>query len=131
MQVLGAPLAFIGKRAAQALLVMLAIVVIAFAVKGALGDLLREIMGCSAPMCARHIALALVRASLGGETLGRLAVPLLVLVIGLAEWPDFARTARAATPLKRPKTMSVPRALSAQATRPSSVGISCPISSRR
>jgi peptide/nickel transport system permease protein len=38
-----------------------------------------------------------VRAGLGGETLGRLAVPLLVLVIGLAEWPTFARTARAAT----------------------------------
>jgi peptide/nickel transport system permease protein len=43
------------------------------------------------------IALALVRAGLGGETLGDLAVPLLVLVIGLAEWPYFARTARAAT----------------------------------
>jgi peptide/nickel transport system permease protein len=43
------------------------------------------------------IALALVRAGLGGETLGRLAVPLLILVIGLAEWPYFARTARAAT----------------------------------
>jgi len=43
------------------------------------------------------IALALVRAGLGGETLGRLAVPLLVLVIGIAEWPYFARTARAAT----------------------------------
>jgi peptide/nickel transport system permease protein len=43
------------------------------------------------------IALALVRAGLGGETLGNLAVPLLVLVIGLAEWPYFARTARAAT----------------------------------
>ena len=43
------------------------------------------------------IALALVRAGLGGEMLGRLAVPLLVLVIGLAEWPYFARTARAAT----------------------------------
>jgi peptide/nickel transport system permease protein len=43
------------------------------------------------------IALALVRAGFGGETLGNLAVPLLVLVIGLAEWPYFARTARAAT----------------------------------
>jgi peptide/nickel transport system permease protein len=43
------------------------------------------------------IALALMRAGLGGETLGRLAVPLVVLVIGLAEWPYFARTARAAT----------------------------------
>ena len=43
------------------------------------------------------IALALVRAGLGGEMLGRLAVPLLMLVIGLAEWPYFARTARAAT----------------------------------
>ena len=43
------------------------------------------------------IVLALVRAGLGGETLGRLAVPLLVVVIGLAEWPYFARAARAAT----------------------------------
>lgn len=43
------------------------------------------------------IALALVRAGLGGETLGAYAVPLIVLVIGLAEWPAFARTARAAT----------------------------------
>jgi peptide/nickel transport system permease protein len=43
------------------------------------------------------IVLVLVRASLGGETLGRLAVPLLVLVIGFAEWPYFARTTRAAT----------------------------------
>jgi peptide/nickel transport system permease protein len=43
------------------------------------------------------IALALTRAALGGEVLGRLAVPLVVLVIGLAEWPYFARTARAAT----------------------------------
>ncbi len=43
------------------------------------------------------IALALVRAGLGGETLGAYAVPLIVLVIGIAEWPVFARTARAAT----------------------------------
>jgi len=43
------------------------------------------------------IALALFRASLGGENLSRYAVPLLVVVIGLAEWPYFARTARAAT----------------------------------
>ena len=43
------------------------------------------------------IVMALFRAGLGGEALSRLAVPLLVLVIGLAEWPIFARTARAAT----------------------------------
>lgn len=43
------------------------------------------------------IALALVRAGLGGATLGEYAVPLIVLVIGIAEWPVFARTARAAT----------------------------------
>jgi peptide/nickel transport system permease protein len=49
------------------------------------------------------IALALVRAGLGGETLGRFAVPLLVLVIGLAEWPVFARTARAATQVEAAK----------------------------
>ncbi len=49
------------------------------------------------------IALALVRAGLGGETLGQFAVPLLVLVIGLAEWPVFARTARAATQVEAAK----------------------------
>ncbi|MGC2409853.1 MAG: ABC transporter permease [Methyloceanibacter sp.] len=49
------------------------------------------------------IALALVRAGLGGDTLGRFAVPLLVLVIGLAEWPYFARTARAATQVEAAK----------------------------
>jgi len=43
------------------------------------------------------IALALYRAGFGGESLSRYAVPLLVIVIGLAEWPYFARTARAAT----------------------------------
>jgi peptide/nickel transport system permease protein len=43
------------------------------------------------------IVMALFRAGLGGEALSRFAVPLLVLVIGLAEWPIFARTARAAT----------------------------------
>lgn len=43
------------------------------------------------------IVMALFRAGLGGETLSRYAVPLLVVVIGLAEWPFFARTARAAT----------------------------------
>jgi peptide/nickel transport system permease protein len=43
------------------------------------------------------IVMALFRAGLGGEALNRFAVPLLVLVIGLAEWPVFARTARAAT----------------------------------
>ena len=49
------------------------------------------------------IALALVRAGLGGETLGEFAVPLVVLVIGLAEWPVFARTARAATQVEAAK----------------------------
>ncbi len=43
------------------------------------------------------IVMALFRAGLGGEALSAFAVPLLVLVIGLAEWPVFARTARAAT----------------------------------
>jgi len=42
------------------------------------------------------IVMALFRAGLGGEALTRFAVPLLVLVIGIAEWPIFARTARAA-----------------------------------
>jgi len=43
------------------------------------------------------IVMALVRAGLGSDALSHFAVPLLVLVIGLAEWPIFARTARAAT----------------------------------
>ena len=43
------------------------------------------------------IVLALFRAGLGGEMLSQFAVPVLVLVIGFAEWPYFARTARAAT----------------------------------
>lgn len=40
------------------------------------------------------IALALVQNAFGAEKFGTLAVPMLVLVIGLAEWPHFARTAR-------------------------------------
>lgn len=42
------------------------------------------------------VAMALVRAGLGGAALSVFAVPLLVVVIGLAEWPIFARTTRAA-----------------------------------
>jgi peptide/nickel transport system permease protein len=49
------------------------------------------------------IALALFRAGLGGESLSTYAVPLLVIVIGLAEWPYFARTARAATQVETAK----------------------------
>jgi peptide/nickel transport system permease protein len=49
------------------------------------------------------IALALFRAGLGGENLSRFAVPLLVVVIGLAEWPYFARTTRAATQVEAAK----------------------------
>jgi peptide/nickel transport system permease protein len=49
------------------------------------------------------IALALFRAGLGGESLTRFAVPLLVVVIGLAEWPYFARTARAAIQVEAAK----------------------------
>jgi peptide/nickel transport system permease protein len=49
------------------------------------------------------IALALFRATFGGESLGRFAVPLLAVVIGLAEWPYLARTARAATQVEAAK----------------------------
>jgi peptide/nickel transport system permease protein len=49
------------------------------------------------------ITLALFRAGVGGESLSRYAVPLLVVVIGLAEWPYFARTARAATQVEAAK----------------------------
>ena len=54
MRALGAPLGFIAKRAAEALFVMLAIAVIAFAVKRALGDPLREIMGEAVPEAERE-----------------------------------------------------------------------------
>lgn len=49
------------------------------------------------------IVMALFRAGLGGDTLSQYAVPLLVIVIGLAEWPFFARTARAATQVEAAK----------------------------
>ncbi|MGH6866397.1 MAG: ABC transporter permease [Methyloceanibacter sp.] len=49
------------------------------------------------------IAMALFRAGLGGESLSLFAVPLLVAVIGLAEWPIFARAARAATQVEAAK----------------------------
>ena len=49
------------------------------------------------------IALALFRAGLGGDILSRYAVPLLVVVIGVAEWPYFARTARAAAQVEAAK----------------------------
>ncbi len=63
------------------------------------------------------IALALFRAGLGGESLGAFAVPLLVLVIGFAEWPTFARTARAATHVEAAKDyVRAARALGASDT---------------
>ncbi len=49
------------------------------------------------------IVLALFRAGLGGESLSRYAVPLLVVVIGIAEWPYFARAARAAAQVEATK----------------------------
>jgi peptide/nickel transport system permease protein len=54
MRALAAPLGFIAGRALQALLVMLAILVIAFAVRTALGDPLREIMGEAVPEAERE-----------------------------------------------------------------------------
>jgi peptide/nickel transport system permease protein len=53
MRALAVTLAFIGGRAAQALLVMLAILVIAFAVRSALGDPVREIVGEAVPESER------------------------------------------------------------------------------
>ncbi|MEG6509220.1 ABC transporter permease [Methyloligella sp. 2.7D] len=63
------------------------------------------------------VALALVRAALGGQTLGASAVPVLVIVIGLAEWPFFARTARAAMLVEKQKDyVRASRALGATGT---------------
>jgi len=53
MRALAATLTFIGGRAAQALLVMLAILLIAFAVRAALGDPIREITGEAVPEAER------------------------------------------------------------------------------
>ena len=56
MRAFATGLAFFAKRAGQAILVMLAIAMIAFAVKGALGDPLREIMGEAVPEAAARRA---------------------------------------------------------------------------
>ena len=53
MKALAAALSFVAWRAAQALLVMLAILIIAFAVRSSLGDPLREIMGEAVPQSER------------------------------------------------------------------------------
>jgi peptide/nickel transport system permease protein len=64
------------------------------------------------------IALALFRAGFGGESFGRFAVPLLAVVIGLAEWPYLARTARAATQVEAAKDyVRAARALGASTPR--------------
>src|ERR1041384_6993794 len=49
-----AGLAFLGRRLAQALLVMLAVLIIAFAVRSNLGDPLREIVGEAVPEAQRE-----------------------------------------------------------------------------
>jgi len=54
MRAIAAGLAFLGKRLTQAMLVMLAILIIAFAVRTALGDPLREIMGEAVPESERE-----------------------------------------------------------------------------
>jgi peptide/nickel transport system permease protein len=53
MKAFAAALAFVGRRLTQAALVMLAILIIAFAVRSALGDPLREIMGEAVPQAER------------------------------------------------------------------------------
>ena len=53
MRGLATSLVFFLRRAAQAIVVMVAIAIIAFAVKGALGDPLREIMGEAVPEAQR------------------------------------------------------------------------------
>ncbi len=54
MQAIAAGLSFVGRRLLQAALVMLAILVITFAVKNALGDPLREILGEAVPESQRE-----------------------------------------------------------------------------
>jgi peptide/nickel transport system permease protein len=54
MQAFAAGLSFVGRHLIQAALVMLAILIIAFAVKNALGDPLREILGEAVPEAQRE-----------------------------------------------------------------------------
>ena len=54
MKAIATSLAFVGRRLMQAALVMLAVLVIAFAVRAALGDPLREIMGEAVPEAERE-----------------------------------------------------------------------------
>ncbi|MEO0621796.1 MAG: ABC transporter permease [Pseudomonadota bacterium] len=49
------------------------------------------------------VALAVVSAAFGPELYGQLAIPMLILVIGLAEWPHYARTVRANVLAERKK----------------------------
>src|SRR5512135_3722454 len=72
MQALAAPLAFIGRRALQALLVMLMIAVIAFAVRAALGDPLRETTGEAVPQAERAALLHELARYLGRAAKGDL-----------------------------------------------------------
>lgn len=49
------------------------------------------------------IVLAIFQASLGAELYGELAIFMLVLVIGIAEWPQYARTVRASVLAEKEK----------------------------
>ncbi len=49
------------------------------------------------------VALAVVSAAFGPDLYGQLAIPMLILVIGLADWPRFARTVRASVLAEREK----------------------------
>lgn len=49
------------------------------------------------------IGLALFQAAFGSDRFGIYAIPLLVLVIGIAEWPQFARTVRASVLAEKAK----------------------------
>lgn len=49
------------------------------------------------------VALAVFQGIFGSERFGLLAVPMLVLVIGIAEWPHFARTVRGSVLAEREK----------------------------
>ena len=49
------------------------------------------------------VALAVFQALFGTESFGRYAILMLILVIGVAEWPHFARTARASVLAEKQK----------------------------
>ena len=61
-------------------------------------------------MMVAIIVSAIFKASFGGEFYGEYAVLMLIVIIGIAEWPQYARTIRASVLAERKKSMLKRRA---------------------